>query len=53
MALHHRVTTYDGQVITLPVDTICVHGDTPDAASSAKTIRISLEQAGVTLRAAQ
>ena len=51
MALHHHVFTYDGQVITLPVDTICVHGDTPDAAASAKAIRASLEQAGVTLRA--
>ena len=45
IALHQCVTTYDGSVIALPVDTICVHGDTPEAVAAAREIRAALEQA--------
>ncbi|MDG1019071.1 MAG: LamB/YcsF family protein, partial [Paracoccaceae bacterium] len=31
------------------IDTICLHGDTPNALKIAKSVRRSLEQAGVTL----
>jgi 5-oxoprolinase (ATP-hydrolysing) subunit A len=32
------------------VDTICVHGDTPDAAVLAARIRTALEEAGIEIR---
>lgn len=31
------------------VDTVCVHGDTPDAAGLAAAVRLGLEQAGITV----
>ena len=49
MATAHRVTTYDGTVIPLPVDTICVHGDTPAAYAAAQSIKAALTQSGLKL----
>jgi UPF0271 protein len=37
----------DGSSLSMKVDTICMHGDTPDAANLAAAIRRGLEQAGV------
>lgn len=42
MATRRSVTTFTGEIIPLPVETICVHGDTPDAFSVAKAIKASL-----------
>jgi UPF0271 protein len=47
MARDHKVAARDGSTLTLDVDTICVHGDTPDAAALAAAIRTGLEQAGI------
>jgi UPF0271 protein len=49
MARDHKVTARDGSTLVLDVDTICVHGDTPDAAALAAAIRAALEQAGITV----
>lgn len=43
------VTSVDGSRVRLEVDTICVHGDTPGAASLALRIRQALAAAGVTI----
>ena len=51
MVRDHKVTTRDGSALTLHVDTICVHGDTPDAAALAAAVRMGLEQAGITVAA--
>jgi UPF0271 protein len=45
------VVARDGSTISLKVDTICVHGDTPGAAELAAAVRARLEHAGVQLRA--
>ena len=49
MVRDHKVVTRDGSALTLQVDTICVHSDTPDAAGLAAAVRLGLEQAGVTV----
>lgn len=49
MATHREVTTHQGEIIALPVDTICVHGDTPGAYEAAKAIRAALEQNGISI----
>jgi 5-oxoprolinase (ATP-hydrolysing) subunit A len=46
-----RVVARDGSTHPLRVDTICVHGDTPDAAYLAAAVRADLERAGVTIAA--
>ena len=49
IAIEGEVDTYDRARITLPVQTLCVHGDTPGAFAAAKAIRQSLEQNGIQL----
>lgn len=44
-----QVVARDGSVLAVQVDTICVHGDTPDSAALAAAVRSGLEQAGVTV----
>jgi UPF0271 protein len=51
MVFSRSVTAIDGAVIPLPVDTICVHGDTPGAALLARRIRAELVAAGVGVKA--
>ncbi|QXH53606.1 LamB/YcsF family protein [Pseudomonas fakonensis] len=41
----------DGQLIQLQADSICVHGDSPDAVGIARTVKSRLLEAGTTLRA--
>jgi len=41
------ITSVDGTDLTLPVDTICLHGDTPGAAKMAHEVRRALEAEGV------
>jgi len=45
------VTAVDGTLVSLEIDTICVHGDTPGAAALAARIRTALTDAGVTVAA--
>jgi UPF0271 protein len=49
MVRDHTVEAVDGSVLTLDVDTLCVHGDTEGAAQLAARIRAGLEAAGVTV----
>lgn len=51
MAREQKVVAVDGSVVSLRVDTICVHGDTPGAADLAALIRRALADAGVVVRA--
>lgn len=46
-----NVTARDGSTLSLNVDTICVHGDTPRAAELASAVRAGLEKAGIELKA--
>jgi len=47
MVLEGVVTAVDGTDVRVEADTICVHGDSPAAASLALVIRSSLEAVGV------
>lgn len=38
-----QVTSCDGEVLTLPIDTLCVHGDTPQALAAIQSIRAALQ----------
>ena len=49
MVTDHRITAIDGTEITLEADSICVHGDSPDAVKTAVAVRQGLESAGVIL----
>ncbi|TMM52734.1 LamB/YcsF family protein [Sulfitobacter sabulilitoris] len=44
------IITESGKRIDTPVDTICLHGDTPTAVQIAQSVRKSLEDAGITVR---
>jgi UPF0271 protein len=46
-----RIAARDGSTLSLKVDTLCVHGDTPGAADLAAAVRAGLEQAGITVAA--
>ncbi|MEH0938457.1 LamB/YcsF family protein [Micromonospora psammae] len=48
MATERTVVATDGTVIPLPVESICLHGDTPGAVASAALVRAALRDAGVT-----
>jgi UPF0271 protein len=50
MAVDQRVIALDGTVVPHPVDSICLHGDTPGASLLAASVRSALVEAGVTLR---
>ena len=47
----HSMVAVDGTALTLHIDTICVHGDTPGADELAARLRAGLESAGVAVRA--
>ncbi len=49
MATEHRVQSIDGNQVEVQVRSLCVHGDTPGAVDLARTVRVALEEAGVTL----
>lgn len=50
LVLDQRVVATDGSEIAISADSICIHGDTPGAVSLARSIRRSLEAAGVVVR---
>ena len=45
-----KVTSIEGEAISVSFDTICVHGDTDSALALAAEIRHALEQHGVAIR---
>ncbi len=51
MARDGSVTATDGSVIALSAQTLCVHGDNPEALALVKTIRDTLSGAGIEVRA--
>ena len=51
MASANEVVAVDGSTLTMKVDTICVHGDTPQAASISSLLRKGLSDAGITVAA--
>ena len=50
MVLAGKVTAIDGKEISIAADSICVHGDNPEAVNFVNTIRKSLEAEGVELK---
>lgn len=49
LAVDGAVTTVDGQSIRIHADSLCVHGDRPDAAAFARALHDGLRAAGVVL----
>ncbi|MFY9834240.1 MAG: LamB/YcsF family protein, partial [Methylocystis sp.] len=45
------IVTENGALLKTPIDSICVHGDTPQAVVIARELRTALERAGWRLRA--
>jgi UPF0271 protein len=51
LARDGRVAAIDGTILSLRVETLCVHGDTPGALAMARAARDALEAAGLTVAA--
>jgi UPF0271 protein len=49
MVTEQSIITASGKTIPTPVESVCVHGDTPGAVEIAKAVRSTLEQNGVTI----
>lgn len=49
MALAGEMTAVDGELLPCRVESICVHGDTPNAVTLARRVREALENAGLPL----
>ena len=49
MVRQGRVEAIDGRPVRLAAQTICIHGDTPDAVMMARAVRSALEVAAVTI----
>jgi UPF0271 protein len=47
MATEGVVLAVDGTVVDAPVESVCLHGDTPGAVRLARAVRAALEEAGV------
>ena len=50
MVQDQAITATTGKRLPARVDTICVHGDNPEAVAMARSIRQALEQAGIAVR---
>ncbi len=50
LARDHNIRAYDGTIIPLEVDTLCIHGDTPHAVEYAQAIRRALTDAGIEIK---
>ncbi|WP_426509149.1 LamB/YcsF family protein [Dactylosporangium sp. McL0621] len=51
MAVDGVVEAVDGTVIPMPIESLCVHGDTPGAVDMARAVRSALAAAGVAVGA--
>jgi 5-oxoprolinase (ATP-hydrolysing) subunit A len=49
IACKRQVRTLDGSLVAVEADTICLHGDTPNAPALARAVRQALEAAGVAI----
>ncbi len=50
MVEDQEVVTVTGKRLKVKIDTVCVHGDNPAAVAMAKTVRDTLEAAGIAIR---
>jgi len=50
-ATRGEVTARNGELVSVDADTLCIHGDTPGAATAARAVRDVLESHGVEIRA--
>ena len=50
MAVDGEVEAVDGTVVRIPVQSVCVHGDTPGAVTLAREVRAALTAAGMPVR---
>jgi UPF0271 protein len=51
LAERGTVAAYDGTTLTLAVDTLCLHGDSPNALAMARAVRGVLDAAGIAVAA--
>lgn len=49
MVLEHRVEALDGGSVAIEAQTLCIHGDNPEAPEIARAVRRALEAEGVTV----
>ena len=49
IATEGTVVSVDGMLVAVPARSVCTHGDTPDAVTLARAVRVALETAGVTI----
>ncbi len=49
MVKQDAIETIDGKLLKTPIESICVHSDTPEAVAIARTVREALEAAGITV----
>jgi len=50
MVREQAIRTVGGRVVSMPIHTICVHGDNPQGVAIAQAVRTALEEAGISLR---
>jgi UPF0271 protein len=50
VARDKQITTISGKRISVEADTICCHGDSPNAAEVVRTVKAGLEGVGIPLR---
>ena len=50
MVVRQTVPTITGKEIAIPVDTVCIHGDTQNALAIARAVRAALETNGIKVR---
>ncbi|HEX5541407.1 MAG TPA: 5-oxoprolinase subunit PxpA [Micromonospora sp.] len=50
MATNRTVVAVDGTLVPCPVESICLHGDSPAAVAAARQVRAALADAGIPLR---
>jgi UPF0271 protein len=50
IAAARRVTAHDGTVVPLDAETLCLHGDNPQALENARAIRRALEEKGIEIK---
>lgn len=50
MAQGEPLAAMDGQEVRLDADTLCLHGDHPEALENARAVRAALESAGIEIR---
>jgi UPF0271 protein len=49
LALHHRVTSIDGDVVAVDARSLCLHGDNVEAVTSARAVQHALRSHGISL----